>query len=872
MAANTYDADDYFGKAVSLFTGYPMPSRKTLFDKLKSKEGIPLFRMDIQTEAVRAVTADDFSALSGWMKHDGEDYDLVFYTAGGDGRHDYASLTMHRARIVFIGVPVDGNGRARLLGGGELSSGGPFTGHYGDEWDSGPMSQYISGSKVAIDTLLSSGTTQGVSYSGASVADADAVDLKSFDRTAMAFDRAKKFFADHANTLKGWQQSLGTEQASWRGEAAGLFWHLIDQLHKNYDSYVTQLGGLNFTSTHTSRFGYTPTSKLGDSVVQAQSQLATQAVNLQSGWTTWAANGEQDPHRALLEELDKLSAWVLQNNIPYVMVTSTGDGDSYSTTAQFKETVDAPGYGGSINDIGTTWKTVGLNAVTQWNTYLDNALKLVSQTAISDLGNHWGTIADDFDSPLETKNTESLTQFLQSDELDVQNDQANQNQNNLNDALNNLNNGLNDNLNNLGNNLNNLGDNLGNNLNSLNNLGNDLGSDLGNSLNDLLGGPGGGDPSDLNPDLGALSNLNNLSDLNGPGGGPNDPGGNLGDLTPSGLNPNLGDLTGPLSNPGGSVTALNPDGSLTTTYPDGSTSTFNPATGQFTTTSPGGKTTTKNLNPGDTVTNPDGSTTTLNADGTLTTKFPDGTVTTVNPVTGATTTTHPDGTVTSSQLNPGASDPFTGLNDLGDLGNLGNLNNGLSNLQHQLTTLHVPDLPTGFPHPLDTVSAGPGALNTLATEGGPAAITPFDTYDNPLSTDGALGSPSALLEGAAATAGPASGATPLNPMGGGMGGMGGGGTGGGQGGGSGERVRNVLTDGDGTARARRRPRTSASAEDEAEMVLPRGIATTGSGGRGRGDRERPATESAAQPVRASWVAEEEDVWGSEEGGAPAVIG
>ncbi|MGW2945622.1 hypothetical protein, partial [Streptomyces sp. NPDC001226] len=109
----TNDADDYWGKAVTLYTGFPMPSRKTLFDKLKSKEGIPLFRMDIQSMGVRAVTAEDYSAISGWMKHDGEDYDLVFYTAGGDGAH--SGVEMHRARIVLIGVPVDSNSRARLL-------------------------------------------------------------------------------------------------------------------------------------------------------------------------------------------------------------------------------------------------------------------------------------------------------------------------------------------------------------------------------------------------------------------------------------------------------------------------------------------------------------------------------------------------------------------------------------------------------------------------------------------------------------------------------------------------------------------------------------------------------------------------------------
>jgi hypothetical protein len=237
----TNDADDYWGKAVTLYTGYPVPSRKTVFDKLKSKEGIPLFRMDIQSMDVRAVTAEDYSAISGWMKHDGEDYDLVFYTAGGDGAH--SGVQMHRARIVLIGVPDDANGRARLLDSGEMINGGAFTGHYGDQWDSGPMSQYISGAKAALDKLLADHTTRGFSYAGAPVADAEAVDLNSFERTAQAFDRATKFFIDQAAHLEQWETSLGSEQSSWKGQAAGVFWHLVHQLHKNYDSYVEQLGG-----------------------------------------------------------------------------------------------------------------------------------------------------------------------------------------------------------------------------------------------------------------------------------------------------------------------------------------------------------------------------------------------------------------------------------------------------------------------------------------------------------------------------------------------------------------------------------------------------------------------------------------------------
>lgn len=233
------DTDDYWGKAVTLYTGYPLPSRKKLFDTLMSSEGFPLFRMDISIMSSTELTSSNFSVLVGWHTQQGEDYDLAFVHAGGDGRHDDG--TLYQANIVFIGVPVDGNGRARLLDAGELWSAGKFTGVLGNEWDLSLLSQYQSGSKAAIDQLRSARTTRGFSYNGLTVVNSEAVDADSFERTAQAFDRAMKFFEDHAATLEQWETSLGEENAAWRGQAAGLFWQLIHQLHRNYDGYVDQL-------------------------------------------------------------------------------------------------------------------------------------------------------------------------------------------------------------------------------------------------------------------------------------------------------------------------------------------------------------------------------------------------------------------------------------------------------------------------------------------------------------------------------------------------------------------------------------------------------------------------------------------------------
>src|SRR5690242_21672816 len=120
-----------------------MPKRSTLFDKLKSEGDIPLFRMGFKDMSMRPVMPEDYAAISGWMTHKGEDYDLVFYTAKGRD-----SVEMQRARIVFIGVLTDENGRAVLYTGPESRrTGGEFTSvvEKDAQWDSAPPARYIFG-------------------------------------------------------------------------------------------------------------------------------------------------------------------------------------------------------------------------------------------------------------------------------------------------------------------------------------------------------------------------------------------------------------------------------------------------------------------------------------------------------------------------------------------------------------------------------------------------------------------------------------------------------------------------------------------------------------------------------------------------------
>ncbi|WP_432108479.1 AAWKG family protein [Streptomyces sp. AA1529] len=279
------------------------------------------------------------------------------------------------------------------------------------------------------------------------------------------------------------------------------------------------------------------------------------------------------------------------------------------------------------------------------------------------------------------------------------------------------------------------------------------------------------------------------------------------------------DITGPvngddsLTNPGGSHSHLDPHGRIVTEYPDGSRTTIDPQTQTSTIVDPDGASHSGPLNAGDVVTNPDGSVSHLDSHGQVVTEYPDGSRTTVDPRTGATTQTSPDGTTTSGYLNgaPG------------------------------------PDVP-GSRSPGDQSDYEPELYDPQPGGGQPGAGQP---------NLGQGGSP---------------GGMPMSPMmGGGMGGMGGGG---GQGqGGSSERTRNVIDSG-GAMSNRRRPAAARAAGryDEREArVNTSGSSPYFPGSGANGGQGQQQTQSGDRE-RDSWVDEDEDVWGSDEGGSPAVIG
>ncbi|GGZ00869.1 AAWKG family protein [Streptomyces poonensis] len=340
---------------------------------------------------------------------------------------------------------------------------------------------------------------------------------------------------------------------------------------------------------------------------------------------------------------------------------------------------------------------------------------------------------------------------------------------------------------------------------------------------------------------------------------------NGGDLPSSDLSSSGTTISGPvyddtvdLSSIGAGDTAIDSRGRVVTDYPDGTTVTVDPVTHSATVTRPDGTAVSGPLNTGDLLTTPDGSVIHLDERGRLVTEYPDGGTSTIDPETGLTTYTAPDGTTTSGYLNGGP---------------------GSSYGRHGSTTGY--DWPSYEEElyddtPYEQALAGSSGSGLSATDVSRAAAL---NGTIPLNT-GTLPGSSITDDSASGTGtGTGTGGMPFGgmPMGG-MGGMGAGG----QGGQSSERVRNVIDSGQ--VVSSRGARTGASGTraanrhtEEADIALPRATATT-TGGMpfmppmgGAGGPGQTQTQSGDR-VRDAWVQEEEDVWGTDEGGAPAVIG
>ncbi|MCW2899452.1 MAG: cell surface protein, partial [Streptosporangiaceae bacterium] len=230
---------DDWHTAINLLTGFTLPARGIVFRDLYGNNDIPLMKVEIHDSSATPSNAelDAIYGLSwrtensGWRIQN-TDFTVPFYSGmdGAVGGLPIGSeVKMRKARITLLGtdtahnVPAGGVDMGSKFGAGSNMMPDGFKG-----WDSTTLSQYSYGGGLALEQLLNPPyTTQAWGLNGNNVDRLNAVDVNTFELAADAFDRAALFFAMSRQTIQNWEDQLGSEDAAWRGQAAGVFWDIV---------------------------------------------------------------------------------------------------------------------------------------------------------------------------------------------------------------------------------------------------------------------------------------------------------------------------------------------------------------------------------------------------------------------------------------------------------------------------------------------------------------------------------------------------------------------------------------------------------------------------------------------------------------------
>ncbi|MFB7502326.1 AAWKG family protein [Streptomyces broussonetiae] len=544
-----------------------------------------------------------------------------------------------------------------------------------------PGSEYWVQSETALSSLLQEPFTSivtGSSVPGAPSA-SEGVDLRTFPAAAASFDLAGDFFKKHTQILKEWTDHLGSEQAAWKGNAAGVFWHLLDDLQRKYEGYTAQLQPPGFSPKYMSpSTGKTSTTLHGDDLIGAEAALHKAYQDLYNAYynffwqrgssitvrrpdgSTPSAQIPADPRDILNQVYAELADWIGIHNAPHVHSHRNRFGQIDGATTDDSYT-DETSYGHLVDT--SHWAAAAQEAVKRWTTNIETNLDAPARTAVDALQQGWSRVLDPkWNSAFSFSDTSNSSLSKE-----VSDEAADKNGNDLNNAFSKINDGLNNSLSGMSNGINNLGDGLNN---GLKNLSDGLGGGLNNGLKDLsdglnhglagpdgkslldgggasLTGPGGMSLTGPNgtsltgPDGMSLTGPNGTS-VTGPKGtsftGPNGTSLTAPDFSPVATGFPISNINGSSTTfrpsgistttfPNGHTTTRNADGSLTTRYPDGTSRTVSP-NGDVTTVDARGHSTTSHLAAGHSLTNPDGTKITRNVDGSLTQTGTDGSKTT----------------------------------------------------------------------------------------------------------------------------------------------------------------------------------------------------------------------------------------------------
>ncbi|MFF3503125.1 AAWKG family protein [Streptomyces sp. NPDC003247] len=803
--------DGKWEQAVYLMTGWKVPARETVTDDLKGKGN----RGD--GGADDAVDIPWFSVtISNVGKTDASAAAQRLAALGGNyvlffaGTGDSGAVTNAKALNLYV---------AKITYAWQTGSGVSGTNFH----------KFSNGVASLLDQLgASPWKTTGYSFDGLAVAEADSVDLGTFSYRAKSLDRAKLFFEEHETRLDGWVQAMGRDNAAWQGNAAGVFVNLLDTLRKQYKHYHEQLAPHGFSTQNASVVdGYVSKTFQGDGLIQAEQALSAAVKTLKDAWIKWhgdqngpttgtapdgsanAPGGHWNAEDVMRELLTEIKQWLDTNNAGKVVTHSNYYGTSYGGTEYWYDLTD--GFKENVPAYGS------LTDPASW--------VKIGQEAVKRWNNN---VTAHLDPAAETATTtlSSVWSKLMNTDWDpaygfeeapsatltttggTGDDGEGDSDFDVSDIADILN-GQNSSVN----------DALNDIASSTDDALNDMGSSTDDALNSLLGDGGSGGTDTGGTDTGGIdtgavtSDLN--SDLNNLLGSDGTTDGGTGTGTDGALGASpaytslLNSALNGIGSSGTGTTKVNPDGSITVTNPDGSTTTTSPD-GTQVTEYPDGSTLTVDPDGTSTLVNADGSTSVQNADGSVTTTYPDGTEVTADP-------TAPTPVATSSLT--------TGLN-----GSLDNALNGLGSTTGSSTTaldgdFLYDDVPytSSLSGALGGVSAGDGLTGSTGLNPGALAAA---------SRMGGLNS-----EMTAAA----------------------------------ERVRSGYSDSDtavnGTART-----SAARSATTTEQAAAR--ATTSSGmpfmppGAGQGGQQTQSEER----TRTTWLSEDEEIWGTDEAAAPAVLG
>ncbi|MEU9336718.1 AAWKG family protein [Streptomyces sp. NPDC048290] len=502
-------AVDNWEHIINLMTGFTLGERGDIMGA-KGDGGIPWLAVDIENHGGLAL-----SPANQWPKNDGQGVWIQFY-----GRHGNR-VSKYEANVSFT--------------------------------DTTAGRHYWQRSADALRSLVQPPyKTLGVSsnYGGSPSVDTG-VDLTSFTTLAQSFDTAGAFFNQHAEILKQWSESLGDQNASWKGTAAGVFWNLVNQLYDKYENFKSELAPPGFSPSFTSvSTGYNARTLHGDSLLQAERALHTALSNMYDQFmrfisrsatpipvthpdgTQSSMNVDGDTRNVLNHLMSEVAQWVQTyntSNVKFSQRRGLVPDDGFQDTTVW----------GNLRD-QSTWSAIAAEAQYRWRVNVETNLDVPARQEVQTLQETWSRVLNpgwNTAFAFDDTSTVTLTQAVQNDKLES--DAANGGSDNeaFNDAINDLGNKFNEGLNNLGNDLGDFGDDIGNGINDLgnnfsegmNNLGDnfgDFGDNLSDGMNDL-----GSSLGDFGNDLsGGMDDLgNSLSD------GVNDLGGNLDDAL-GGLN------------------------------------------------------------------------------------------------------------------------------------------------------------------------------------------------------------------------------------------------------------------------------------------------------------------------------------------------